>query len=304
MNSESTSVITNMLSPLSPIPTGISPFWHLNSPIRAVLFDIYGTLLISGTGDIGVASTQRDTFGMGAIFSASGFTTAYDEIGDTVPDLLEQWITARHTELRSEGIDYPEVDIRAVWSHVLQDLWDRGLLVTDPSNRETEMLALRHELAVNPVWAMPGFPDIVEEITSRGLLAGIVSNAQFYTPLILEALAGKALDEIGFHPDLKTWSYEISRAKPSVEIFTEPLERLTHEGISPEEVLYVGNDMLNDITAASRAGCRTALFAGDSRSLRMREGDERIKGVEPDIILTDLDQLKNLTLQGARYAEG
>ena len=294
MNPEFHSVITNILSPLSPIPTDILPFRHLNSPIRAVLFDIYGTLLISGTGDIGVASTLRDTFGMGEIFSASGFSTDYDEIGDMVPVLLEQWIAARHTELKFQGIDYPEVDIRAVWSHVLQDLWDRGLLEDDPSNRQTEMLALRHELAVNPVWPMPGFPEIVKGITASGVLTGIVSNAQFYTPLILEALTGMGLDDIGFHPELITWSYEISRAKPSVEIFAKPLERLNDEGILPGEVLYVGNDMLNDVTAASLAGCRTALFAGDRRSLRLREGDARIEDVEPDIILTNLNQIKNL----------
>ena len=38
-------------------------------------------------------------------------------------------------------------------------------------------------------------------------------------------------------------------------------EQLAEEGIAAREVLYVGNDMLNDVAAASAVGFRTALFA-------------------------------------------
>ena len=55
--------------------------------------------------------------------------------------------------------------------------------------------------------------------------------------------------------------------------------------------MYVGNDMLNDIASAAKVGLRTALFAGDARSLRWRKGDERVEGVVPDLVLTDLLQL-------------
>ena len=46
---------------------------------------------------------------------------------------------------------------------------------------------------------------------------------------------------------------------------------LGKNGVAPGEVLYVGNDMLNDVYAAGQVGFRTALFAGDQRSLRMRQ---------------------------------
>jgi putative hydrolase of the HAD superfamily len=49
--------------------------------------------------------------------------------------------------------------------------------------------------------------------------------------------------------------------------------------------------MLNDISTASAAGCRTALFAGDRRSLRLREGENT---VEPDMIITGLTELESL----------
>jgi putative hydrolase of the HAD superfamily len=56
-------------------------------------------------------------------------------------------------------------------------------------------------------------------------------------------------------------------------------------------VLYVGNDLLNDVLPASKIGFRTALFAGDRRSLRWRENDSRTSGVTPDVVITRLADL-------------
>ena len=61
--------------------------------------------------------------------------------------------------------------------------------------------------------------------------------------------------------------------------------------IAPEEALYVGNDMLNDILPACKLGFHTALFAGDARSLRRRDGDGQLEAVAPDLVLTELGQL-------------
>ena len=46
------------MKPLSPIPTDINPAGQLNHPVQCVLFDVYGTLLISDSGDIGVAKSK------------------------------------------------------------------------------------------------------------------------------------------------------------------------------------------------------------------------------------------------------
>jgi putative hydrolase of the HAD superfamily len=49
--------------------------------------------------------------------------------------------------------------------------------------------------------------------------------------------------------------------------------------------------MLNDIYPARKAGFKTALFAGDQRSLRMRSDDPRCRDLTPDLVVTDLGQL-------------
>jgi putative hydrolase of the HAD superfamily len=49
--------------------------------------------------------------------------------------------------------------------------------------------------------------------------------------------------------------------------------------------------MLNDIYPAKNTEFKTALFAGDSRSLRLRQEDKRCEDLLPDIVITDLIQL-------------
>jgi len=49
--------------------------------------------------------------------------------------------------------------------------------------------------------------------------------------------------------------------------------------------------MLNDIYPAQKVGFQTALFAGDKRSLRLRNDDPRCKNLKPDLVITDLIQL-------------
>lgn len=141
---------------------------------------------------------------------------------------------------------------------------------------------------------MPGFPKIIRKLCSIGLRVGIVSNAQFYTPLILQAICNKSISQIGFQEGLCSWSYELAQAKPSTNIFKAPLAQLGKDQIRPSEVLYIGNDMLNDIASASRVGCKTALFAGDKRSLRLRENSPEAKNIEPDMVITRLLELEIL----------
>ena len=71
-------------------------------------------------------------------------------------------------------------------------------------------------------------------------------------------------------------------------------ERLASDKIEPAEVLYIGNDVRNDIRPAESVGFRTGLFAGDARSLRLRRDDAACKDVRADIVMTDVRQLLQL----------
>jgi putative hydrolase of the HAD superfamily len=276
--------IRALSSPLSPRPTNAEPVLGPLSGIRAVLFDIYGTLVVSASGDIGLAGEQDEESAFRAALAAAGLERPVG-VG---PHDLKADIRAFHAERRAAGVEYPEVDILTIWKSVLG------------SGENPERLAVEYECRVNPVWPMPGLAELLSAIRGRGLVLGIVSNAQFYTPLMLEAFLGAPLPELGFDPECCAFSYRLLEAKPSTRIYREALEGLERgHGISSGEVLYVGNDVRNDIRPAAEVGCRTALFAGDARSLRLRKDDPTCTGVRPDRVIIELGQIVSHLLPGS-----
>jgi putative hydrolase of the HAD superfamily len=142
---------------------------------------------------------------------------------------------------------------------------------------------------------MPGSRAAIDALHRRGLPMGIVSNAQFYTPVLFDAHFALTHRDLGIHDALCSWSFKVRTAKPSVRIFEPVVAALRRRhGILPEQTVYVGNDMLNDVYAAHRAGMRTVLFAGDARSLRTRADRRECAHLEPDAIVTSWDQVPSL----------
>ena len=298
-SSEWQALITARTEPLTPLTTTTTA--HLTPPkgIRAVVFDIYGTLLISGSGEVGTAtdnySDYKKPLSFSHAFDSVGVTpsSSDEKFNELCTNLYIDTIKARHAELSQAGVDYPEVNILEIWQSIWQSL---------DETREIELngytlikLALEYELAANPTWLMPNVRHTLESLSQSEYHLGIVSNAQFYTPLILETLLGSSLDEAGFSNDLLVWSYQLGRAKPSPRMFAPLVETLKNTySIAPSEVLYVGNDMLNDIYTASASGCKTALFAGDRRSLRLRGENSLVQSLQSDAIITDISQLQQL----------
>ncbi len=262
---------------LLPIPTGIRARGALRKPVEAVLFDVYGTLFVSGSGDIGEARDRVRPCQIAGLLDSYGVGLAPDRVMRRFFDEIGRV----HAGEIEKGIDYPEVLIDAVWMAVL-GIEDRKM---------ARCFACEYEMTVNPVWPMPGLGTLLDEIRNRGSAMGIVSNAQFFTPLLFELFLGKDLTGLGFCKELTIFSFREGRAKPSPLLFETAGKTLDELGIARNAALYVGNDMLNDIFPAGRAGFQTVLFAGDSRSVRFREDDERLLSVTPDLVVTNLSEL-------------
>ncbi len=287
--------IRELSVPLEPRPTDIAERVHFLPTIQAVLFDIYGTLFISGAGDISIADEMTNQQACAEALQAAGFSGDLNEAGQRGSDGLIQAIRTTHIVRRQEGIEYPEVDIRNEWQTVLSGLRHDGLLTGTISIESISHMSLEYECRVNPVWPMPESLSTLQELRERQLKLGLVSNAQFYTHFMFPALLGATHDELGFERNLCAWSYQIREVKPAKTMFQGILEYLdTSYGIMPQDTLYVGNDMLNDVWTASQCGLKTALFAGDQRSLRLREDDPRCAELEPDVVITRLSQLTDV----------
>jgi putative hydrolase of the HAD superfamily len=286
---------------LEPVPTGEEPSAPGIPGLRAVLFDIYGTLVVSGSGDVGTAAATDSAEAFAEALAAAGLAGDLCALAAEGPDRLETAIKQVHAARRGEGIAHPEVDILATWEDILAQWREAGRVQLpseragiDPLPAAAARAAVEYEARVNPTWSMPGAGQTLAKLRERGIPLGIVSNAQFYTPLLLEALFDASLEGLGFRPDLCSFSFRLGEAKPSAALFAAPLAKLKGEGVPPRSILYVGNDMRNDVHTAAAVGCRTALFAGDRRSLRWRDGDTLVGDRKPDAVVTDLAMVLNL----------
>ncbi|MCB1204692.1 MAG: HAD family hydrolase [Verrucomicrobiae bacterium] len=258
------------LRPLQVEEAGMDPKLARMPGIRAVVFDLYGTLLISAAG--GIFGNAPDPEGL------PGFEEVYWNL-----------VREHHERRRAEGVAHPEVEVRDLWVESLRRL---GKVV--PASSELEFSILAHECRVNPVWPMPRAAETLSRLAGAGVSLGIISNAQFYTLPVMEGLFGSSLEELGFHPGLQVFSFEVGEGKPSPRLFEILGERAAGLGLDPSEVLYVGNDFRKDVLPARAIGFRTALFAGDARSLRLGGLSEDEARETADAVITDLAQVAEL----------
>ncbi len=263
---------------MSPVPTGRQPAGRLDDAVKCILFDVYGTLFISGSGDIGIARSKSKKQS-----EIENLIEQYnlDATSENLLQILYDRIEKKHFVLHHEGIEFPEIKIDEIWMEIL-NFRDRST---------ARLFALEFELIVNPVYPMPHLKNVLESLKMRQIPMAIISNAQFYTLYLFDWFLNGEPKDLGFVAELIFLSYRLKHAKPSAKLFEMAVEKLRHMGIPNSSVLYVGNDMRNDIWPAAKIGFQTALFAGDRRSLRLREDDPECKSVVPDLVITDLLQL-------------
>ncbi len=307
--------VRETMRPLFPSEPGLAAKLPELPGIKAVVFDIYGTLIISGAGEICAAGTggpgveggshnrsraEMDAIGINATKpqrdeEESGLAAvdfAREELGEKGEGFFRvyQETIFRHQEKqRLFGVAFPEVDIREVWVDTL------SVLGLPPREAEAiDDLAVRFECAVNPVWAMPGAGEVIEKVRRSGLKMGIISNAQFYTLSVMEGLFGTTLDGLGFDPSLRVFSFQVREGKPSRLLFDELAEKAGEGGIEPGQIFYLGNDMTKDVLPARTTGFRTGLFAGDAGSLRLGVYSAAEAESLADAVITDLAQIPRL----------
>lgn len=278
--------------PMEPVSAGEKPVLQNLKGIAYVIFDFYGTLFISGVGDIGIDDGKRDTDVLLEALHSCGFSADHNA-AERGYQLYETEVQREQERLKRSGIAFPEPVIESVWLNVLGSMKKKGILSGELSIETARLFSVEFEVRMNPVWPMPGLKQALHDIHSKGINLGIISNSQFYTPIAFESLVGETLENLGFTQDLLHWSYKEKRKKPSLEFYKLFLNRLsskyTHS--TPESVLFIGNDMLKDIWPAATLGMKTALFAGDNRSLKWRKNEARCRDLKPDLVITELSQI-------------
>jgi FMN phosphatase YigB (HAD superfamily) len=234
--------------------------------IRAVIFDIYGTLLEVGPPppDAGVRWQRLfcDLLHTEPRLSRLEFAVASSKV-----------IARHHEEARARGIRWPEVHWPSVVTEILPEL------ARLPRQEQKEFL-FRQIQTGHTTHLTPETAATLRWLREGQCLLGIASNAQAYTLRELQdALTPHSLGMDLFESDLSFWSFEHGFSKPDPHVFQIFTARLAARGIPPAEVLMVGDRLDNDIEPARLHGWRTWHLAasgdGGWASLRGSLGDSK-----------------------------
>ncbi len=284
------------IQPLEIEPTGAIPSFSKSDSIKAVIFDIYGTLIISSSGDIMQSSYDASMFW--DALKTAGYKILVDENElMRIHALFKNEVKRARQDAINNGTPFPELNIVKVWDKTLKLAQEEKIIEILPKS-DLKLFVFIFELNSNKVWPMPSMHTTIALLRSKNIPLGIVSNAQFYTPIIMNYfLHDKVMEDEfieGFEDDISVFSYKLLKGKPDTAIYKELLPSVEKRGIKPSEVMYVGNDMLKDIYASSELGFTTCFYAGDMRAYRLREDHPEASKIKPNYIITDLKQLLDI----------
>lgn len=212
--------------------------------IRAVLFDVYGTLLQVGPppadADAQWQELLAQTFSNDTKLSRLDFSIA-----------CSRAIERRHAAAHARGIQYPEV----YWPGVVAEIIPQ---FNKLSAKAQEEFIFRQIQIGRTIRLFPDAAEGLRKLSARGCVLGIASNAQAYSLRELrEALAQFKVDFSIFNPTLCFWSYQHGFSKPDPHVFQILELRLDALGITADKTLMVGDRSDNDIEPARAQGWLT-----------------------------------------------
>ena len=215
------------------------------SPIRAIVFDAVGTLL----------------------FPEPNAVEAYLEIGTRHGSKLSaEQIRARFGRFfspeeqadRNSHWRTSEIRERQRWQNIVTGVLD------DVEDDEACFTDLFEHFRRPASWqCVNGIGPLLSELQAQGLTLAIGSN---FDSRLHDVLAG--------FPELQKLrhvliSSEVGYRKPAAEFFLAVAEQVQ---AAPKEILFVGDDAINDIRGASDLGMSTLLVDSTSTARTMRDG--------------------------------
>jgi putative hydrolase of the HAD superfamily len=227
--------------------------------IRAVLFDWGDTLMQFAYAPELVEAGHRA--GLAAI--------GHDHRPDLTEHFREEYEPLFWAAGVIEEIEYPQL--------VRRLLGDFGIEADD---EQLDRFLEAEHAAWDPARLLAAHTHpLLDALRERGLKLGLVSNAFDPGPLLHRDLERMGLTE---RLDFAVFSSEVGLRKPHPAIFERALEAL---GVAPEDALFVGDRLFEDVRGAAELGMTTV------QAVWFR-ADEHPDGAEPDYqAFTQLDVL-------------
>lgn len=231
--------------------------------IRAVVFDLYGTLI-----DIETNESKPEIYDF-----LSKFLKYYGF--DMLPDEMRMRIFNETERIKGASKEkYPEVDLLKVFSRALF----RDEILNYPFVEC--IVRIFRILSIERIRLFPEVMDVLKELKKSGYRMAVLSDAQ-------RAFAYSEMRMLGLDMffDYVFFSTEFGFKKPDPRIFRMVADVLD---VACSEIIYVGDSVKRDLIGAKEAGMLFALVRSSCDDFK----------VKPDVCVKDLRELLSFLEDG------
>ena len=242
--------------------------------IRAVAFDVYGTLVRIQTDD------RADE-----IFRAAAHVLTYQGIDLCREQVRDLYFRTMSEQRKASPEEHPEFDAEGIWRSIIrahQTAFTRSLPRAKLRQMPLFLAEMCRGISRHELGLYPHAHEVLDVLRARYPLA-LVTDAQ--STCVRGELHRVGL--LGYFDPIAV-SGDHGYRKPDRRLFQSALDEMA---VAAQNALYVGNDMHRDIFGARDAGLKTVMFDSD-------QGKKAYLDCVPDYTITDLrDLLEILKIQ-------
>jgi FMN phosphatase YigB (HAD superfamily) len=275
--------------------------------LRAVLWDVYGTLLRVTDGRYGIVPAEELRLQIAldkTIHEFNMWNHMYRKPGPPWQSMIGIYrSTIERLQMRASARgDITEVSVVEVWRQLIEKLFEKAYVIDEglygDVDEFAEKVAYFFHCCLQGLEAREGAVHVMTDLSGREIRQGCLSDGpEFGLVQLLRALSLQAvlppLYEL-FGSGVVLFSSQLGVRKPSQSLFQEAVSRLRTGGISAEETLYVSCRLMTDLVPARRLGMKTALLVSEKSGLEFSREVLQNPETRPDRLLTSLTQVAAL----------
>ncbi len=292
----------------APKPVNAKPSIEPLPEIKAVLWDVYGTLLRTPDGAFTLFPEQEVRLQVAlekTIHEFNMWNSMYRKPGPPWQSMINQYrdyaerLAMVGTKRRG---DVTDVNLVHVWQTVVDRLFDKEYTYDESELGDvddlSEKIAFFFHCSLQAIEARSGLSQTLTLLMESGVRQGVLADGQPFTMVQL----ARALAQEGTPPPVfqvfpsehNLMSYQMGIKKPSPSLYKQAAGQLAIKGIEPSEILHVSCRLETDLAPARAAGMKTALLAAEKTGLEATANMIKDPQTRPDRLLTDITQITSV----------
>ncbi|MEZ6059015.1 MAG: HAD family hydrolase [Planctomycetaceae bacterium] len=300
----------DLIWPSVPAPTPVRAVPKLKPlpGIRAVLWDVYGTILRTSDGGFSLFPNDEVRLQIAldkTIHEFHMWHSMYRKPGPPWKSMINQYrdyaqrLSMMAPERRG---DFTDVDLVDVWEGIVDRLYDKDYSydagIYGDVRQLCQKIAYFFHCNLQALEARCGAVQVMTDLAALEIQQGLLADGQSFTMVqLLRALGAQGtlppLPTV-FCPETILFSHQLGVKKPSKSLFSTACEELRSIGIAPEETLHVSCRLTTDLVPAKAAGMKTALLAAEKNGLEAPVEMLKDSATRPDRLVTDLTQISDI----------